>query len=177
MSRVQRRAQELAERHRARRQEAAVCWFSSQPGAESAGSADRSASAESRASATPVRNPVSSADQESDTPGAVPSGTPSAVTPGAVPSGTPSSAMTRACSICQDDFATGEHVAWLECGHVFNLQCLGIWVATQTSQRQVPVCPHYRLPGDTEPRDEFVPLRRRSLIRPRLTLAMVQLHI
>lgn len=130
--RVQRRAQELAEQHRARRQEAAARRFSSQPGTESAGSADRSASTESRVSATPALGAASSAEQESDTLGAVPSGKPSAATLRAVPSGTLSSATTMACS----DFAIGKQVGRLGCRHVFRLQGLDIWVATQTSQRQ-----------------------------------------
>lgn len=92
------------------------------------------------------------------------SGTPSA----APDSGTPSAVPALACSICQDDVSPGGHVARLGCGHTFRFQRLDMWVAAQTSQRQLPACPRCRLPLEVEARAP-VKVGRRGSGPPRST--------
>lgn len=68
----------------------------------------------------------------------------------------PRATPALSCSICQDDCTFGDRISRLQRSHLFNLQCFDTWVATQTSNRQVPACPHCRQPVEVAAQEYFV---------------------
>jgi hypothetical protein len=63
----------------------------------------------------------------------------------------------EACSICLDDFATGERVKVLPCQHFFHVTCIDPWLEKRSGR--CPLCKHDAIAGASSLREDPGTLR------------------